>query len=219
MSSIYRSSPAKKSKSGGGASVVVGGGSQVDDSEARLSVVGGEGNQDGPCPTKGCEGHILAKKRRNSQSFYGICDRRRTDGEGRCPLFFIINKPHWGSGPNPRTCEWCEEDTAGSPSMGVASDGAGADNKQGESGLCVELERPLCLEMQGFVLLFFRRQQSVLDAGCERLIGMCVTTLSGLMYLHVDRLWQLQVGALPCAGGTGCRAVRHLLYSLQMKCT
>ena len=36
----------------------------------------------------------------------------------------------------------CDQDTAGSPSVGVAGDGAGAD--RGESGLCVEVERPLC---------------------------------------------------------------------------
>ena len=72
---MYRSSPAKKSRSGGGgAAVSLGGGSEVEDSEGGWSVVGEEGNKDWPCPTAGCEGHILSKRRRNSQSFYGICD-------------------------------------------------------------------------------------------------------------------------------------------------
>ena len=85
-----------------------------------------------------------------SKLYHGICDRRicdrrrADDGEGRCPLFYDINKPHWGSGSNliNRACEWCDQDTAGSPSIGVAGDGAGAD--KGESGSCVEVERPLC---------------------------------------------------------------------------
>ena len=70
----------------------LGGGSEVEDSEGGWSVVGEEGNKDRPCPTAGCEGHILSKRRKNSQSSYGICDRRRTDGEGRCPLFYNIKK-------------------------------------------------------------------------------------------------------------------------------
>ena len=142
MSSIYRSSPAKKSKSVGGAAVALGGGAEVEDSEGGWSVVGAEGNKDWPCPTAGCEGHILSKRPKHSQSSYGICDRRRTGGDGCCPLFYNINKPHWGSGANPRACEWCDQDTAGSPSIEVAGDGAGGD--KGESGLCVEVGRPLC---------------------------------------------------------------------------
>ena len=118
------------------------GGAEVEYSEGGWSVVMAEENKYWPCPTTDCEGHILSKRRKNSQSFHGICDRRRTDGEGHCPLFYNINKPHLGSGSNPRACEWCDQDTAGSPSIGVAGDGAGAD--KGESGLCVEVERPLC---------------------------------------------------------------------------
>ena len=63
-------------------------------------------------------------------------------GEGRCLLFYIINKPHWGSGANPRACQLCDQDTVASPSIEVAGDSAGGD--KGESGLCVDVERPLC---------------------------------------------------------------------------
>ena len=57
----------QKIKSRGGAAVALGGGSEVEDSEG-WSAVGGEGNPDWPCPTTGCGGHIMAKKRRNFNS-------------------------------------------------------------------------------------------------------------------------------------------------------
>ena len=48
-------------------------------------------------------------------------------------------------------------------------------------GLCVvEKCRVLCC--------FFLATAVLLIAGCERLIGTCVNALSGLMYLHTDRL-------------------------------
>lgn len=125
MSSIYRSSPSKRSKPVGGAPGTGGGGSGGGGGGGGggWTVVGGEpqqGNPLWPCPTKkDCRGLILSKTRKNSSSTYGVCDTRRSDDPDTCQVFYNINKRHWGSGENPRVCVFCEGDTGGSPSIGV----------------------------------------------------------------------------------------------------
>ena len=99
MTSIYRTSPSKRSKSVGAGTGGGGGGG------AGSWTVVGDHNTGSPkwvCPRhKTCGGHILARTRNGSSSQYGVCDTRRPDIPETCQTFFNINRKHWGSGENP----------------------------------------------------------------------------------------------------------------------
>ena len=72
MLSIYRASPYKRTKTGvGGGSARNGGGG----GSGSWTLVGREpafGNPDWPCPRNGCQGYIVARTRKNSNSQYGV---------------------------------------------------------------------------------------------------------------------------------------------------
>lgn len=78
------------------------------------------GNPLWPCPRKCCDGFLVAKTRKNSNSQYAVCETRRPDDPDSCLAFYNINKRHWGINLElARTCDWCEGDTGESPSIGV----------------------------------------------------------------------------------------------------
>lgn len=123
MSSIYRSSPSKRSKAGVGSPASGGAGGGGSGSWTLLGPEPLHGNPDWPCPRKGCKGFLVARTRKNSNSQYGICETRKGDDPLTCQAYYNINKRHWGTGENPRVCDWCDADTGDSPSIGVPSDG------------------------------------------------------------------------------------------------
>ena len=47
-----------------------------------------------------------------------------SDEPSTCQAFHNLNKKHWGSGDNPRVCDWCDADTCDSPSISVPNEGA-----------------------------------------------------------------------------------------------
>ena len=138
MTSIYRSSPAKRSKPAGSRGGATGGGGGAGGGSAGAWTLVGEepqqGNPDWPCPKhKSCGGYILAKTRKGSTSKYGVCDTRRTGDrtgdQASCQTFYNVNRRHWGAGENARLCDWCDCDTGDSPSIGVANKEGAASNK------------------------------------------------------------------------------------------
>ena len=82
------------------------------------------GHPDWPCPRKGCDGFLIARNSKNGSSQNVVCGTCRSDEPSTCQAFYNLNKKHWGSGDNPRVCDWCDADTCYSPSIGVPNEGA-----------------------------------------------------------------------------------------------
>ena len=59
-----------------------------------------------PCSGKHCGGTVNIRNRRNPALLFGVCDT--------CGVYFNFKK-FWGTGDNPRGCDWCGDDTADSP--------------------------------------------------------------------------------------------------------
>ena len=130
MSSIYRTSPAKRSKAGTGCGKSGGGGGGGSASWTLVGPVPEKGNPLWPCPRQGCPGFLLTKTRKNSNSQYAVCETRRLDDANTCQAFYNVNKKHWGTNSGlARTCDWCDGDTGESPSIGVPSDGTDSSSK------------------------------------------------------------------------------------------
>ena len=131
-SSIYRSSLAKKPKptnqsqeeGGGGVSAGGDGWGGSRGAGAGWTVVGGVAGvgKTYPCSGKHCGGAVNIRNRRNSALLFGVCDT--------CGVYFYYNKKCWGTSDNPRGCDWCGEDNADSPSIGVKNDGPDKASKR-----------------------------------------------------------------------------------------
>ena len=136
MSSIYRASPSKRTKAsaGGGSANSAGGGHSGSDVWALVGQgrdsASSSGDTDWPCPREGCDGFLIARTRKNGSSQYAVCDTRRGDDPSTCQAFYNLNKKHWGSGDNPRVCDWCDADTCDSPLIGVLNEGAESSTKR-----------------------------------------------------------------------------------------
>lgn len=148
MTSIYRFSPAKRTKAVAGSPGSGGGGS----GSGAWSHVGPEhapGNSEWRCPRKTCLSLIAARQRKNSSSFYAVCETRKQDDPTTCQTFFNLNKKQWGNNADhQRLCEWCETDTAESPSIGVPNEAADSSTKReshfffGNRICCLLYEKP-----------------------------------------------------------------------------